>query len=544
MTLQRRTFLKQVGLGMAGFSVAPSFPIRLVASEASVHKHLPRSTPEREGVSSVGLLKFLEAVGKSRNEFHSFMMARHGHIVAEGWWAPYRPDAVHSLYSLSKSFTSTAVGFAVAEGKLKVGDRVAKFFPDELPPNVSDNLAALRVEDLLTMSVGHANDSTAIITKENDWVKAFLSLPIEHPPGSAFLYDSGATHMLSAIVQKLSGQKVIDYLQPRLFRPLGAHGMTWETCPRGINTGGWGLSVTTETLAKFGQLYLQKGQWKGKQLLPPEWIEEATTARIQQPATPGAGHGADLEKLKQTSDWHQGYGYQFWRCRHNAFRGDGAFGQFCVVMPEQDAVVAITSNTTDYQRVLNLVWEHLLPGMHDRALTKDVESETQLKRELASLILPLPAGVATSAAVGKIADKSFRLEPNSLGAQSVSFSFRGESCLFGLKHGKSASEVRCGIGRWTDGVTNVPGTPPELTEILGLTAGARRPVRVAAAGAWKDNDTFQMVWRYFETPHHDTVTCRFDEDKVNMEFMNSITQVWLPPLHLETRPVLKGRISI
>src|SRR5262249_53568237 len=149
-----------------------------------------------------------------------------------------------------------------------------------------------------------------------------------------FLYDTGATYMVSAIVQRASGQKVIDYLTPRLFEPLEVHGMTWETCPRGINTGGWGLSVTTETLAKFGQLYLQKGSWHGKQLLRPEWVEEATTFKIQQPADPAG----DV-----SPDWHQGYAYQFWRCRHNAFRGDGAFGQFCIVMPEKNAVVAITS---------------------------------------------------------------------------------------------------------------------------------------------------------------------------------------------------------
>jgi hypothetical protein len=304
------------------------------------------------------------------------------------------------------------------------------------------------------------------------------------------------------------------------------------------------LSVTTETLAKFSQLYLQKGQWKGKQLLPRAWIEEATSAKIQQPAPSMGGSDADLEKLKQTSDWHQGYGYQIWRCRHNAFRGDGAFGQFCIVMPDQDAVVAITSNTCDYQGALNLVWEYVLPSMHDRALTEDVETETQLKREFASLILPLPTGAATSPAVGKIADKNFRLEPNSLGAQSVSFSFGGESCLFGLKDGKGASEVRCGIGQWTDGVTNMPGTPPVITEMIGPKVGVRGPVKVAAAGAWKDNDAFQMVWRYFETPHHDTVTCRFDGDGINIEFLNSITQVWLPASwHRETRPVLKGRIS-
>jgi CubicO group peptidase (beta-lactamase class C family) len=538
MTVLRRTFIKRLGIGTVGLSVGSNFPIRLLAGERPVHPHVPRSVPEVQGVSSAGIREFLAAWRQSKDKLHSepnsFVLARHGHIVAEGWWAPYRPDAIHTLYSLSKSFTSTAVGFAVAEGRLRLEDRVATFFPDRLPPNVSENLAALRVKDLLTMSVGHADDSTPIITKENDWVKAFLALPIEHPPGSVFLYDTGATYMLSAIAQRVSGHRVLDYLRPRLFGPLDVHGMTWETCPRGINTGGWGLSVTTETLVKFGQFYLQKGTWNCKQLLPMGWIEEATTFNIQQPVTPYADIGPD---------WQQGYGYQFWRCRHNAFRGDGAFGQFCIVVPDQDAVIAITSETDDIQGILNLVWEHLLPAMHDTALPQDAASAARLKRELASVALSLPTGAIASPATGRISAKTFGLEPNSLGAKNVSFRFSGESCLFGLKHGKGSSEVRCGIGKWADGVTNMPGTPPKLSEII---AGSDpRPLQVAAAGAWKDDNTFEMRWRFYETPHHDTVTCRFDGDGVRIEFLNSITQLMgaHAEAHPETRPVLIGRLS-
>jgi len=311
MRLHRRTFLGRVAAGTAAWSIVSSFPGRLLPNEIKFANRLSGSVAEAQGISSAALLEFLVAAEKAGHELHGFLMARHGRIIAEGWWAPYRSDAVHSLYSLSKSFTSTAVGFAVAEGKLNLEERVVKLFPDQLPPTVSDNVAALRVGDLLDMSVGHATDSTPIITKEHDWVKTFLSLPIEHPPGSTFLYDSGASYMLSAIVQKLSGQRIHDYLKPRLFDPLEIYGTTWDSCPLGINTGGWGLSVTTDALLKFGQLYLQLGKWNGKQLLPREWVNEATTAKIQQPATFLPSPGADLEKLRQTSDWHQGYGYQF-----------------------------------------------------------------------------------------------------------------------------------------------------------------------------------------------------------------------------------------
>jgi CubicO group peptidase (beta-lactamase class C family) len=186
----------------------------------------------------------------------------------------------------------------------------------------------------------------------------FLALPIEHKPGTKFVYNSLATYMLSAIVQKVTGEKVIDYLYPRLFRPLGIVGAKWEVSPTGINTGGWGLYIKTEDMAKMGQFTLQKGKWNGKQLLPTAWFDEATAAHITQPPVwfPAGGDVKD-------SDWVQGYGYQLWRCRHNAFRADGANGQFIIVLPEKDAVIVTTANITDMQGEINLIWDNLLPAL-------------------------------------------------------------------------------------------------------------------------------------------------------------------------------------
>lgn len=528
MKLHRRTFLKQAAFGAAGLSFFKPWLVSLAAS-VPVAVRLPRSSPELQGVSSPEILGFLEAVAVSKHEFHSFMMLRHGHLIAEGWWSPYAPSLNHMLYSLSKSFTSTAVGFAVSEGKLKVTDAVTSFFPDKLPENVSENLGALQVKHLLTMSVGHAQDSTGSITKEEDWVKAFLALPIQNPPGTQFLYNSGATYMLSAIVQKLTGQRVLEYLKPRLFAPLNIEGMTWETCPRGINTGGWGLAIQTEGLAKFGQLYLEKGLRQGKQVLPAAWVEEATTFKIQQPSP-------DLERAKKESDWHQGYCYQFWRCRHNAFRGDGAFGQFTIVMPEQDAVVVITSESSSMQGELDLVWKHLLPAMKEKPLPVDPPAETALKEKLAGLALLPPKAQPASSVAARISGKSFRVEPNDAGVQSLSFAFEDGSCDFKLKNNQGEYDVHCGIEKWVNGQTRMPGTPPHLT------VGDLGPVsKVAASGTWKDENTFEMTWRFYETPHHDTVTCHFADDKVRVEFMNSITK--MSPSRKEKRPVLEGRMN-
>jgi len=527
MNLHRRLFLKQIGLGAAGLGLLSSWPMRSVADEA-VGLQLPRSTPEEQGVSSAGILAFLEAIEKSKHEFHSFMVVRHGHVIAEGWWTPYRAQASHMLYSLSKSFTSTSVGFAVAEGKLNVNDTVTSFFPDDLPAEVSENLAALQVKHLLTMSVGHATDSTPIITKEQNWVRAFLALPIANPPGSAFLYNSGATYMLSAIVQKVSGQKVIDYLQPRLFGPLEIEGMTWETCPLGINTGGWGLSVQTEGLAKFGQFYLQKGVWNGRQLLPAAWVEEATTFKIQQPAP----HDADLEKAKLTSDWLQGYCYQFWRCRHDAFRGDGAFGQFDIVMPDRQAVVSITCETSNMQDELNLVWDFLLPAMKDNPLPADGLSQERLGQKLAALALPLPEGQADSPLVTKITGQTYKIQTNPGGTHSVVLRFQTDTCGFTLNDAQGAYAVQCGLGMWVDGVCDMPGISPKIT------VGQLRPCKVAASGAWRDENTFQMIWHFYETPHSEIVTCHFDEGRVKVEFLTSITQKSAP--HAPPNFVLQG----
>ena len=331
---------------------------------------LPRSSPEAQGVASAEVRSFVEAVDQQVDTMHSFMLVRHGQVVAEGWWKPDSAEHPHVLYSLSKSFTSTAIGLAVAEGKLSIDDPVLKFFPDDAPAQPSDQLKAMRVRDLLTMSTGHQTE--AKFTAEVPWVKSFLAQPVEHKPGTHFLYNSPGSYTLSAIVQKQTGQTVLDYLKPRLFEPLGIEGAEWSTSPQGISTGGWGLYLRTEDIAKFGQLYLQKGQWNGKQLLPAAWVEQATSRQVSNGSDP-------------TKDWDQGYGFQFWRCRHGAFRGDGAFGQFCIVLPEQDAVVAITADTKDMQGELNVVWDKLLPAFHADPLPANPDEETKLKQKLASL---------------------------------------------------------------------------------------------------------------------------------------------------------------
>ena len=243
-------------------SVVISFIVLVTCLQVSAQKStLPHSkTPEEQGVSAAGISSFLDAAAKSKTEFHSFVFMRHGKVVAEGWWNPYNMNLKHSMYSCSKSFTAAAVGFAVTEGKVKLDDKVVNIFPDDVPANISPNLAELTVKDVLIMSDGQDPDPTTVIPPKDNWVKEFLATPVVNKPGTKFLYNSMGTYMLSAIVTKVTGEKVIDYLKPRLFTPLGIEDIDWEVSPQNINTGGWGLRIQTEGMAKFGQLYLQKGK--------------------------------------------------------------------------------------------------------------------------------------------------------------------------------------------------------------------------------------------------------------------------------------------
>nr|MBI1229216.1 ChbG/HpnK family deacetylase [Cytophagales bacterium] len=326
-------------------------------------KALPRSDLETEEINAQAIANYLQAVKDNEQDLHSLMILRNGKVVFEEWFGENAANKTHTLYSVSKTFTATAIGFAVQEGLLSLNDKVISFFPEKLPSEISANLKALEVRHLLTMTVGHDVDPTGVLreTEGLDWVEAFLAFPVEHQPGTNYVYNSLATYMLSAILTEVTGERILDYLQPRLFRPLGIVGATWDTSPLGIQVGGWGLSVKTEDMAKLGQFYLQKGNWNGEQLLPQSWIDEATSAQVS--SLPAGVKKKDLKVKPKDSDWLQGYGYQLWRSRHNSYRADGRNGQFILVLPEKNAVIVTTANIPNMQAELNLIWEYLLPAL-------------------------------------------------------------------------------------------------------------------------------------------------------------------------------------
>ena len=296
--------------------------------------------------------------------FESLMVLKHGKVLYEGWYGDAAPDKPHAMYSVSKSFTATAVGMAVDAGLLKVTDKLVDFFPDKLPEEVSDNLKAVTVHDLLTMNCGH--ETEASFRGSDDWVASFLAHPVVHKPGTWYCYNSLGTYMLSAIVQKLTGEKVLDYLTPRLFEPLHIETPVWDESPQGINAGGWGLQLKTEDMAKFGQLFLQKGVWNGKRLVSEEWIAEAS--KYQVPSVPAGTRPDEVEAKGLTKDnctFLLGYGYQMWMCPDNAYRADGARGQYIIIAPDYDAVIAVTANSGNLQAEQDLIYKYLFPALKE-----------------------------------------------------------------------------------------------------------------------------------------------------------------------------------
>lgn len=454
---------------------------------------LPRSAPEAQGLSSSALVEFIDALDQLGG-LHSVMILRRGHVVAEGWWTPYAPDHNHVLYSLSKSFTSTAVGFAVAEGKLSVDDEVVKFFPEEAPGEISANLAAMRVRDILTMATGHQDEPP--ISPDQISARSFLAQPVPHLPGTHFKYNTAATFMQSAIVQKVTGQTVLNYLRPRLFEPLGIKEPAWQTNFQGISLGGYGLRVRTEDIARFGQLYLQKGVWQDRPLLPAEWIAMASARQVSNGSNP-------------QSDWNQGYGFQFWRCRHNAFRGDGAFGQYCVVMPDQEVVIAITSGLGDMQAALNVIWEKLLPVCQARPLEPAPGAAAALRQRLAALALPMAPGAGTADLAPKVLNQIYTFPSNDRKLESITLRSPdgGTGLTLAIRTAGQEISYPAGFRHWRKARADVD-------------AGrlARFPDEpVAGTYGWTAADTVEVKVCAYETPFTLTYRLCFDGDKVSLD---------------------------
>ncbi len=332
ITIQMRSIellvklLKRDTEGIPQYGYAPQ---KQSTAMQPVEQPLMRCTPEEAGISSAVVEQLFKTIDSQVDNLgvHSMMLIRDGRVFAEGYWAPYRPDVPHMLYSASKSIVSTAMGFAYDEGLIDLDRRLDDIFT-ELPASSNKWNRQLTVRHLLTMSTGiRFNEVGSMLDK--DWIKMFMESVPKFEPGTQFEYNSLNTYMLSAVLRRVTGQTLTEYLTPRLYEPLGITNHVWETCPMGIERGGWGLSLCIEDLAKIAKLYLDRGVWNGKRLLSEEWLDMSTTRQIDTP----------------NGEINHGYGFQIWMNSDGVYQFNGAFGQYAVMFPKINAAAIIFSGS-------------------------------------------------------------------------------------------------------------------------------------------------------------------------------------------------------
>ncbi|MCQ4161842.1 beta-lactamase family protein [Roseomonas sp. GC11] len=495
---------------------------------ATTATRLPRAAPSARGVDASGVLAFIDTIAREKIELHSMLVYRAGAVVAEGFWHPYAPERPHMLHSATKSWTATALGLALGEGRVALTDKVVDFFPRYKPADVSPYLAAMTVEDLLTMRTGHragisGGEWRSLTTS---WVEAFLREPVEEPPGRDFIYSSASSYMISAIVTAVTGQTLAEYLEPRLFRPLGMSPVQWDISPEGISTGGNGLSCTAEDALKLGVLYLQGGLWEGRRILPASWVAEATRNHVAEVWMGTVDAKRFRPRGEGTAERREGYGYQWWMTRHGGYLASGNYGQQCIVLPEKKAVVAFTGGLAMREkRHMEALWEHLYPAL-DTGLHYE-ESDALLAQRLASLSLPWPEGKAVSPWTARLDGLRFRCAANADGVEEIRFGLRDGACVLTLRDHRGEHSITAGFHAEVEGETGMTGN------ILHHEYQPER-MRVVARAAWSADDRLEMVWRFTEMAFSDTVICEFNGDR--MQFSRRVNTNAGP---LE-RPAIEG----
>lgn len=436
----------------------------------------------KQGMSGLALEEFFRENSKIGNSIEAVLVWKDGRVVAKGAPEPYSVYDKGELYSLSKSFCSTAVGLCIAEGKMALDERIADIFPKESADG-DENLCKATVQDLLTMRTGHAACVMPALSRAIDPVSAFFRQKTDYAPGERFAYNTAATYILSAAVQKRTGMTVADYLEPRLFEPLGIRGQVWNKCA-GVSEGGIGLHLGADDIWKLGVLYLQKGVWEGKRLLPEEWTMDA-----RQPHADNSMNG--------TPDWCAGYGYQFWNNAGDGFRGDGAFGQLCMVLPEKNAVVAV------------------------RALVKDMQREVELVQKLAAQIdsgAPGEGSLPPHAPLsGGKADISglYRCEWNEFGWTQMRIGFEEDDLVIRMQDGAKAQEMRFGAGKWAESRFFAKRYCPKL---VGLQDNLyTEEIRFAGSFEATENGA-KILCRYLSTPHVEEISLTVKDGELEMRW--------------------------
>jgi CubicO group peptidase (beta-lactamase class C family) len=465
-----------------------------IGLDASRKADMPRLAPSAAGVDPEALGSFLDTLEAEGFELHSLMLAVDGHVITEGWWAPYRADRLHMQHSVTKSFMSSGVGIAIGEGLFDIEDKVADFFPEDLPPEPNPDLRLMTVRHLLTMSVGHSRGISGSVWRpiKTSWVREFFREPLVNRPGATFLYSSAASYMASAIVQKVTGERLADYMRPRFFEPLGITDFTWDACPHGVTPGGNGLSCPTSALLKLGELYRCGGRWRGAQVLPPNWASEASSMQIL--AESGTGTG---------------YGYQWWVLPDGSFFAWGIFGQYVLVMPKYQAVLAVTGGMPQFKdSFIACVQRQLYPALESRRTAIRVEDE--LRRRLANARLLKSQAATASPLATSLSGKRYLMQANEDGVLSLTLVFEGASCNFIMEDGRGTHSIVAGFGDWLEGETSMTGN--RLHHEYQMDR-----MRVVARAKWIDEHTLTFDWQFVESAFRDIVVCRYERAQMRLE---------------------------
>jgi CubicO group peptidase (beta-lactamase class C family) len=483
---------------------------------------LPRTTPEEQGVPSETIARFFQMIDEKGYDVHGLMMIRHGKVIAEHWWAPYAPQYQHAMYSATKTFTSTAIGFAVQEGLLNIEDKVISFFPDLLPDTISPQLAGLSVKHLLTMSVGHASMSYAGSGKSQ--VRSFLAAHFAHEPGTSFAYNITASHMMSHIITKVSGVSLYEYLKPRLLDPLGIADVVWEMDNDGYNMGNGGTHMKTSDLAKMGLFLLNKGKWEGQQLLDPAWIDAATTPHIYQ-------HPERTPEENAADDGSQGYGYQIWMGRQNSYRAIGGQNQLIMVIPDYDFILVCHSSIGDEAGFNSLIYD-MLPSMSDKKLKAD--SSFDLTAAIAGYKIRLPfEGTSTSRVT--MSTRRYRMDENATGIRSVLFRFDASgNCYLTFVSPGAIHNIPFGLDNWMIGMTDrsLSIARTVYPNTMGVT-----PVHTAGICTWTgDNQLSAYYLSMFNPGSDETLRFTFERDQLKIEIIAPSRRRLGPPGMQQPKP--------
>jgi CubicO group peptidase (beta-lactamase class C family) len=468
---------------------------------------LARGAPSASGVDADAVVSFLDEVEAGGLELHSLMLHRRGHVVAEAWRWPYGADRPRIMHSLAKSLTACAVGLALEDGCFALEDKVVSFFPDALPSTVGDNLAAMTVEDLLTMRTGHAAEVGGPLWRgiETSWVDEFFRIPVVHPPGGTFVYSSAASYMLAAIIWRTTGQTLHQYLRPRILEPMGVKGETWDLGTDGFNPGGNGFTGRTADVLKLGILHAQEGVWEGRRLLPKAWIDTATRGHADN------GH----------------YGYHWVTYDNGTFAAVGMFVQMAMVFPRERATLALTGAIDGSDKILPVTFRHF-PRAFGAARSDRGDADARLGARLQAIPVRRPLGSEPVSSAWKLPSTRFEIAPNPLGVTEAAIELTTETCALHLTDAEGRHTVTAGRDAWVEGRTDMPGRE--------LHHGYRLRDAVVVAGAqWLDAQTLQFTWIFAETAFRDTVTCRFTDEGVTIEREVNINSA------ARRQPTLTGR---